>query len=127
MNNNLKRGDIVWLKENVKSDLGENINNSNRPYIIISNDKNNSSEKSHIVNIACLTKQEKKFYYPMHVFLDKNKYNLQYNSLICCEQILTINKEYINRKISSLDEKDLKLLNKALYIQLINEDLKLFV
>ena len=63
----------------------------------------------------------------MHVFLYKDKYNLQYDTLICCEQILTINKEYINRKISSLDEKDLKLLNKALYIQLINEDLKLFV
>lgn len=117
---NVKRGDIIWLKKDTPSfNIGENVQHRNRPYIVISNNKNN--DKSPTINLACISKQVKKLRYPMHVFLDKNKYNLKYDSVIFTEQLCTINKSYIEQIISSLDHVDMKKFNKALYIQVFNE------
>ena len=77
------------------------------------------------MNIASVSKAISKEYYPMHVYLDKKKYNLKYNSIILTEQVKTIPQKYIKRKADSLDIKDLKKLNKAIFIQMINEDMNL--
>ena len=115
---NIKRGDIVWLKPNIDyHNIGGSVQDINRPYIVISNDINNT--KANIVNLACISKQIRKSKYPMHVYLDKNKYNLKYNSVAFMEQISTVPKDFINEKIGSLDEDDIKKLNKAIITQMI--------
>lgn len=116
----VKRGDIVWLKEDMLYfALGENVQSNRRPYIVISNNKNN--ECSPTINLACISKQVKKANYPMHVFLDKRKYNLSYDSVVFAEQICTINKSFIKQIVSSLDFVDMKKFNKAIYVQVIDE------
>lgn len=116
----IKRGDIVWLKEKVPYvTLGENVQYTDRPYLVVSNDTNN--EKAPTANLASISKQVKKANYPMHVFLDRKKYNLSYDSVVLLEQICTVNKSYIKEIVSSLDTVDMKKLNKAVFIQLIDE------
>ena len=56
----------------------------------------------------------------MHIKLLKKKYGLEYDSLLYCEQVLTVNKDCIKRIIGHLDADDIKLLNKALAVQLIS-------
>lgn len=122
MNNTLtvKRGDIVWLKSEIPYyELGGSVQSIDRPYMVISNNINN--KKCPTVNLASISKQIRKSSYPMHVFLDKNKYNLKYDSVIFAEQVITVPKNYIAEITSSLDSKDLKRLNKAIFIQLIDE------
>lgn len=117
---NVRRGDIIWLKKNTPIfNIGENVQYPTRPYIVVSNNKNN--DKAPTVNLACISKQVKKANYPMHVFLDKNKYDLQYDSVVYAEQLCTVNKSYIKEIVSSLDAEDMKKFNRALYIQVINE------
>ena len=120
-NRKIMRGDIFWLNKNLSINLGDNIQFLDRPYVVISNNINNNNDKSPIVNVACLTKQTNKSKYPMHVFISGKKYNLDYDSVICVEQTITINKNELKDKIDTLDEKDLERLNKAIYIQFINE------
>lgn len=115
----LRRGDIVWLSKDLKINLGSNVQDIDRPYVIISNDINN--KKCPTVNIACLSKKVNKANYPMHVFILKDKYNLEYDGVIYTEQVLTVNKDKIREKVGSLDNEDLEKLNKAIYTQLIDE------
>lgn len=114
-----KRGDIVWLCKSLNMYLGDNVQDINRPYVIISNNLNNRLCPT--VNVACLTKQDSKSNYPMHVLLNKYKYDLEYNSVIYVEQTITVNKNKITERVCSLDKIDLERLNDAVYIQFINE------
>lgn len=119
---NIKRGDIVWLKDNISyHNIGGSVQDINRPYIVISNDINNA--KANIVNLACISKQIRKSKYPMHVYLDKTKYNLKYNSVAFMEQIVTLPKDFIKEKVSSLDIEDIKKLNRAIIIQMIGTNI----
>lgn len=113
-----KRGDIVWLSKYLRMNLGANVHDLDRPYVIISNNKNNKLCPT--VNLAAVTKQVQKSNYPMHVFLNKEEYELEYDSLICTEQVITVNQCEITDKIMSLSKKDIDRLNTAIYIQLID-------
>lgn len=115
----LMRGDIVWLDPSLSINLGDNVQNIDRPWVILSNNRNN--KLCPIVNIACLTKQDSKANYPMHVLINKNKYRLDHNSVICIEQLLTVNADKVVEKIVSLDAEDISRIDKAIYIQLIDE------
>lgn len=117
---NVKRGDIIWLDPNMPyTMLGDNVQDLERPYMVISNDLNN--ENCPTINIVSISKQVKKSKYPMHVFLDKKKYKgLRHNSVILVEQIKTVNKCYVKEVVGTLDYKDMKKLNKATYIQFID-------
>ena len=116
----VKRGDIVWLKEDVPYfTMGENVQYTNRPYVVISNNINN--KKCPTVNLACISKQVKKANYPMHVFLNKKKYGLRYDSIIFAEQLSTVNKSYIKEVVASLDKEDMMKFNRALFVQVIDE------
>lgn len=114
---NLKRGDIVWLydNKNISANLGKHVQSLKRPFIIISNNKNNYYCPN--VNVLSLSSQIKD--YPMHVLLDSEKYGLGKNSMILCEQVFTIGKDLIREVAASLDEEDINRLNKALTLQLI--------
>ena len=120
-NRKIVRGDIFWLNKELSLNLGKNVQFLDRPYVVISNNVNNSNEKSPIVNMACLTKQVSKSKYPMHVLIDGKKYVLDYDSVICTEQVITVNKQELKDRIATLDNDDLERLNKAIAIQLINE------
>ena len=113
------KGDVIWLKEDASINLGKNVQDINRPFVIVSNNTNNRFAPT--VNIACLTKQINKCNYPMHVLLKGEDYNFDYNFIICTEQIITVNKDFISNKKFCLKKEDLNKLNKALSIQLINE------
>lgn len=118
----VRRGDIIWLKTDIAyNEFGGSVQSVNRPYIVISNNINN--EKCSTVNIASLSKAVTKEFYPMHVYLDKKKYRLSYNSIVLAEQVKTIPRHYIKRKVSSLDTEDLKKLNRAIFVQMIDENL----
>lgn len=122
----IKRGDIVWLKrERPISSLGKNVQYSDRPYIVISNNVNNS--KCPTINVAAISKQISKANYPMHVYLDKDKYDLKFDSIVLTEQVSTINKSYVNYIKASLDEEDMIKFNRALYIQLLDENLNMAI
>lgn len=116
----LRRGDLIWLSKDLEINLGKNVQDIDRPFVIISNNINNA--KCPTVNIACLSKQVSKAKYPMHVFVEKQKYGLDYDGVIYTEQVLTVNKNKIREKIGSLDDEDLEKLNSAIYIQLIDEN-----
>ena len=116
---NVKRGDVYWLdKDKIKVELGNNVQNMNRPFVVISNDKNNRF--CNTVNIASLSSQINKAKYPMNVLIDNkdHRYKSFKSSVILTEQIFTINKGLLKSKLTSLNEKDLKKLNKALALQL---------
>jgi mRNA interferase MazF len=117
----VRRGDIIWLKDDISINLGDNVQDTSRPYIVISNDKNNRNNRCPIVNLACLTKQTHKANFPMHVLISGEKYGLDFDSVIYAEQLITVNKSMIQNKIASLDKEDLKRVNRAIYIQVINE------
>lgn len=120
-NIDVNRGDIIWLKKEMPYyEIGGSVQTIDRPYIVISNNKNN--DKAPTVNLACISKQVTKVNYPMHVFLDKNKYKLKHNSIVLAEQVMTVPKSYIAEKVSSLDNQDMKKLNKAIFIQMIDEE-----
>lgn len=120
----VRRGDIIWLdKETIYRVLGENVQDLNRPYLVISNDINN--KKAPTIGIVSITSQIKKSQYPMHVYLSKEKYtNLSYNSIALVEQVKTINKNFVVEITDSLDKEDIDKLNKAIFIQYIDETLK---
>ena len=116
----VKRGDIVWLNEEIPYyELGGSVQSIGRPYIVISNNTNNTLAPT--INVASISKQIRKSNYPMHVYLDKEKYGLEYNSVVFTEQVMTIPKDFIKTKIGSLDKEDMAKLNKAIFIQMIDE------
>lgn len=119
---NIKRGDIIWLKDDVPyCEFGDSVQSTGRPYVVISNDINN--ERCSTINIASVSKAINKAAYPMHVYLDKSKYRLKYHSVVFTEQVKTIPKKYIKEIVATLDKQDTKKLNQAIYVQMINEHL----
>lgn len=120
-NFNLKRGDIVWLNARLVHKLGTNVQSITRPYVVISNNVNNKFCPT--INLASLSTQINKTNYPMHVIICKDKYNLKCDSIILTEQLITVNKNQVSRVVDRLDAEDLDRLNRALYIQVINENI----
>lgn len=118
----LRRGDIVYLSKDIKATLGKNVQSLNRPFVVISNNTNN--KVCPIVNVAAISSQIHKAHYPMHVLITKDKYNIDENSIILLEQILTINKEHVEKKVDSLTYSDIQLLDEAIFTQLITEHKK---
>lgn len=116
----VKRGDIIWLKDNVPcNEFGGSVQSLERPYVVISNNINN--RRCPTVNVASVSKAINKVDFPMHVYLCKEKYKLQYDSVIFTEQVKTVPKSYIKTVASTLDKQDIKKLNRAIYVQMIDE------
>ncbi|MEX0920157.1 MAG: type II toxin-antitoxin system PemK/MazF family toxin [Candidatus Pacearchaeota archaeon] len=109
----IKRGDIVLtnMEPVVGSEQG-----GIRPALIIQNDLYN--EYSPVAIIAAITSKIYKKEYPTNVFLEKEISNLDKNSTILLNQIRTIDKSRILKKISSLDHNNMKKIEAALKISL---------
>lgn len=100
----VKRGDIVYLKDNVGDPL------NSRPFLVVSNDKGN-----HFGGICLgvpLTTKHKKLSQPTHCIIGFN------DSMVLTEQIYTIEKTDINKTIGKISENDMKRVDACLKISL---------
>ena len=112
MNNNYKKGDIIYVVDHNAIEPG--IQGGNRPYLIISNDTFNFH--SPVLTCVPLTSQEKK-YSPVHFHLHKDV-GLPCDSYVMCEQIKTISKKQIIYIMCSLPQDIIFEINKKLSFQL---------
>lgn len=103
----IKRGEI-WYCKNFGNGL-QGILSGPRPVLIISNDVFN--QFSPIVNILGISEQKKES--PVHFSV-----NLEAKSYINCEQIYTVNKSSLVRKMSTLDDHQMLEIENLLTFQL---------
>lgn len=87
-----------------------------RPVLIIQNDVGN--RYSPTVIVAAITSQIDKAKLPTHVEVSAAEYNLDHNSVILLEQIRTIDKQRLQKKVTELDEKIMQRVDESLRISL---------
>lgn len=103
----VKRGEI-WYCKNFGNGL-KGVISGPRPVLVISNDTfNKYSPVINILGISCKEKES-----PVHF-----KINLDIKSYVNCEQIYTINKEYLIRKMTELDDHQMLEIENLLMFQL---------
>ena len=109
----LYRGDIFLADlEPVKGSEQGGI----RPVLIIQN--NISNEYSPVTIIAALTSKLFEKEYPTNIFLSKEESNLEKDSTILLNQIRTIDKSRISRKIGSINKYTMSKVDLAINISL---------
>ena len=109
----IKRGDIFYADLNpvIGSEQG-----GVRPVVIIQNDIGNKFSPTVIV--AAITSKIDKAKLPTHVEINPDNSNLEKNSVILLEQIRTLDKKRLQRRVAHLDNKILKRIDRALEISL---------
>ncbi len=109
----VKRGDVFYANLNpvVGSEQG-----GTRPVLIIQNDIGN--KYSPTVIIAAITSRINKAKLPTHVEIPANYTNLDKDSVILLEQIRTIDKKRLQRRIAHLEEDVIEDVNTSLEISL---------
>lgn len=109
----LGRGDIVLANLNpvIGSEQGEI-----RPAVIVQNDISNKYSPTTIIVPVISKKQIKKYVTNVPIFAEESK--LKKDSLIICNQIRTIDKLRIKRKIGALNNEIMKKVDLALKINL---------
>lgn len=108
-----RKGDIFW------AELGENAEGSlqagARPVLVVSNDKAN--EFSPVITVIPITSKMVKAKLPTHVLIEAC--GLKKPSIALAEQITSINKDRLDRKIGSIQRTVYAgLVRKAIQIQL---------
>ncbi|MGI6168842.1 MAG: type II toxin-antitoxin system PemK/MazF family toxin [Christensenellales bacterium] len=113
----IMRGDIYYadLSPVVGSEQG-----GMRPVLIVQNDVGNRFSPTVIV--AAITSRIDKAKLPTHIELDADKYTLPRDSVVLLEQIRTIDKSRLTKKIGYLDSKTMKKVEDALSISFGMED-----
>ena len=120
---NLRRGDILFadLSPVIGSEQG-----GTRPVLVIQNNIGNVNSPTTIV--AAITKSKTKATIPTHFYIDTANGLLTEQSMVLFEQIRTIDKCRIKRKVGhlNLSEKELEEMEKCLEISVLgkflNED-----
>ena len=110
---NVRRGDIFF------ADLGEGIGseqNGVRPVLVLQNDIGNRYSPTTIV--ALITSINKKMELPIHYEISSDLSNLPKDSTILLEQIRTIDKKRLLKKVSTLDKDTLAEIDKKVLISL---------
>lgn len=87
-----------------------------RPVLIIQNDIGN--RYSPTVIIAAITSQIDKAKLPTHVEINAANYNLDRDSVVLLEQIRTIDKQRLQKKVTELDDRIMSKIDEALRISL---------
>lgn len=90
-----------------------------RPVLIISN--NDVNMILNVVNVLPITsRKENRLIYPNEIFLSSGNYGMKKDSIILCQQIRTLDKIRMIKKMGSVDEinKQLEIID-ALTFQLI--------
>jgi len=112
-----KRGEIWYV--NLDPTLGAEIKKT-RPALIISNDVNN--EYAATITVLPITDKGEKVY-PFEVALNPHKTGLNKESKVKCQQIRTVDKVRLIKKVGQVDEDIVQAIQSALRIHLgITED-----
>ncbi len=110
----IKRGDIILVDlEPVKGSETGKI----RPCVIIQNDIGNKFSSTTIVVIITSQKEISKEY-PTDVWVEKDKSGLNLDSIIQGDQIRTISKERIVKKLGHFDDVIIKKIDEVIRISL---------
>ena len=112
-----RRGDIYFV--NFGNNQKSHKQSGFRPAVIVSNNKAN--ENAPVVTVVPLSARVwKKKYLPTHVFIPKRRgYGLTKPSMALAEQVETLDKECIGRKIGAITDKHLmEKLTVALQVQI---------
>ena len=109
----LKRGDIFLA--NLEPRVG-NEQGGIRPVLIVQN--NISNNYSPVTIVAAITSKKFKKEFPTNVFLPKKSSKLEKDSTVLLNQIRTIDKKRLIKKISSLDSFILNQVDLAIEISL---------
>ncbi|WWR21055.1 type II toxin-antitoxin system PemK/MazF family toxin [Lachnospiraceae bacterium JLR.KK009] len=108
-----RRGDIFWAE--LGRDADGSLQAGGRPVLVISNDKAN--EYSPIITIIPITSKMNKAKLPTHVLIEAC--GLTRPSIALAEQITSINKGRLGRKIGSIQQTAyVGLIKRAIGIQL---------
>jgi len=110
----IKRGDIIFVDLNpvMGSEKGKN-----RPCLVIQNDVGN--KYSPLTIVAVITSQKEiSRPYPTDIWINKGEGGLDLASIIQCDQIRTIDKRRIKKKLGSLSRAVMKKVNEAIIISL---------
>ncbi|HOB86353.1 MAG TPA: type II toxin-antitoxin system PemK/MazF family toxin [Bacillota bacterium] len=109
----VKRGYIFYadLSPVVGSEQG-----GTRPVLVVQNDIGN--RYSPTVIVAAITSQIDKAKLPTHVEISAAEYNLEKDSVILLEQVRTIDKQRLEKKVTELDERIMRRVDDALRISL---------
>ena len=116
----IRRGDIVYVDlESIKgSETGKK-----RTCLVIQNDVNNEyAPTTIIVVITSRRRLENKKKHPTHVWIDKGEGGLTKDSIIQCEQIRTVDKSRIIKKIGHLSDDLMQKVEEAVRIILSMEN-----
>lgn len=114
MKEEFSRGEIVLVDLNPARGAEKR---KTRPCVIIQNDIGNKFSPLTIVAVITSQKEiSKKF--PTDVWVNKGKGGLDYPSIIQCDQIRTVDKRRIIKKVGIIDESIMKDVDKALKISL---------
>lgn len=103
---NIKRGDIFYIKRSSEPVVGSE-QNGGRPAIIVSNDIGNYHAP--VVEIVYLTTKNKKNQ-PTHANVMAAK-----PSIAVCEQVHTVSKERLQKRIGILSEEEMNGVDRALF------------
>lgn len=107
---NIKRGDVFYadLSPVVGSEQG-----GVRPVVILQN--NIGNRYSPTVIVSAITSQRNKAALPTHAKI-LGEINLPKNSVVLLEQVRTIDKRRLRDKVGKLDNKTMKMVDKALLL-----------
>lgn len=111
-----KRGDIYWA--NLDPTIGSEIAKT-RPVLIVSNDINNQYAAT--VSVLPITSNTKKVY-PYEVVVTPDESGLKNDSKIKANQIRTIDKRRIGKKLGALTLAKMKEINQAILIHLAMDE-----
>lgn len=104
----------IWLAK-LPSLPGSSVQQGVRPVVIVSNDQAN--EHSPVITVIPLTSKLGKNALPTHVFL--NNHMLDHPSIALCEQILSVDKACLTRRIGWINKTfDRIAIQHALLVQL---------
>lgn len=109
----VKRGEIYF------ADMGEGVGseqNGIRPVLVLQNDVGNKFSPTTIV--ALITSINKKMNLPVHLEIPKTISRLPQDSVVLLEQIRTIDKKRLLKKVSFLDSETMNEIDEKILISL---------
>ncbi len=109
----VKRGEIYFAK--IEEGVGSE-QCGMRPVLILQNDIGNKFSPTTIV--ALITKIKKKVELPTHYKVEKEDSNLPHNSVVLLEQIKTIDKKRLRKKVSKLNDEIMQEIDNKIMISL---------
>lgn len=112
--NSIKRGEIYMVE---LEEVEGSVQHGYRPVVIIQNNIGNKYSPTTII-VPITTKKDNKGYMPTHVRINQMK-ELDRNSKAICEQIRTISKDTLGKRIGSLNRRKMIEINVALAISVI--------